>query len=156
MPISRFSRWLRPAFIGILVLACGAGLVTLGRRAREQREAVDTIEALGGSVMYDFELRGSSAPPGPKWLRTYCGDDYFARVESVLFWDPQTSDRALDCLTNLHELKRVDLDGTQVTDAGMTRLEHLTKLRQLSLRDTQVSKQVKIELGKKLPQCWIR
>lgn len=77
----RFSlRAFLSAFIVVAVL-----LATLTNRAREQRETVAGLRALGWQVQYDWQgsLHG---PPGPAWLRRIVGDDYFEEVVQVSFW----------------------------------------------------------------------
>lgn len=88
----------------VLLTALAVWLGVIVNRAREQQEAVNAIEALGGRVGYDWEMidvpyRGDFAPPimtnnrfittteprGPSWLRRLIGDDYFQRVVFVAF-----------------------------------------------------------------------
>jgi hypothetical protein len=60
-------------------------------RAREQREAVKAIEALGGEIYYDWQVQVSpiaaagplapnpnAKPRVPAWLRRIVGDHFFA------------------------------------------------------------------------------
>jgi hypothetical protein len=160
MPISvRSQNKLRPAWYALACLAlfgCGSAWVPLAQRAAGQRAAVRAIEDLGGDITYDFELLGNAEPPGPRWLRAWIGDDYFRRVTSVAFWDPHTTDEHLRILTTLNRVRRVYLDGTQVTDAGLVHLEHLTDLELLSLRSTHVTVETRERLQKRLPSCGIR
>lgn len=128
-------RWLqfslRTAFV-LLTIGC-IWLGILAERARQQREAVEAIEALGGSVTYDFQIVGvpydgnpdpphtvnrifrpDADPPGPIWLRRLIGDEFFQEVVAVTFMLPAFSppteseiQRAIPHLKRLRSLKRV-------------------------------------------------
>ena len=68
--MTRTRRWLQYSLRSFLVVLT-AFAIWLGvavNRAREQREAVKAIEALGGTVTYDFQVTGvpydgTSDPP---------------------------------------------------------------------------------------------
>ena len=53
------------------------------------------------------------------------------------------------------EVVKVDLVGTQVTDAGLVHLRSLSNLTMLSLEDTNVTDAGVAELKKVLPTCQI-
>ena len=153
---SHKAGWLRRGVPCLLVLGCVGAMMPLVQRAGSQRAAVRAIEDLGGSVMYDFEMQGRAEPPGPRWLRSLIGDDYFARVEIVMLWDPSTGDRHLEPVRELKHVKKLYLTGTQITDAAVPLLEQMQTLEILSLRDTLVSENAKSRLERKLPRCLIR
>jgi Leucine-rich repeat (LRR) protein len=54
-------------------------------------------------------------------------------------------------LQGLTRLKRLDLNDTQISDAGLTHLQGLTRLERLDLHGTQVSDAGVNELRKALP-----
>ena len=54
------------------------------------------------------------------------------------------------------ELKRLNLNDTQITDAGLMHLKGMTELRILFLYDTQVTDAGIAELKQALPNCVIR
>src|SRR5579863_5667165 len=91
----------------VVVTALGVWLGVVVNRANRQREAVVAIEALGGTVYYaEPDEDASEAFPRP-FLRRWLPRDYF------------------------DEVRLVDLDDTQVTDAGLAHLHGLTRLQAL-------------------------
>ena len=54
--------------VTIAVAVAGGRLRTKLEQKRQQREAVEAIVKLGGSVTYDYE-RADASPTGPDWLR---------------------------------------------------------------------------------------
>ena len=50
---------------------------------RKERDAVEAIVKLGGSVTYDYEKVRGAKPPGPDWLRKFLGENFFSEVEGV-------------------------------------------------------------------------
>ena len=148
--------WLRRGAFCLLLLAGGLCLAPLVQRARYQHAAVEAIEDHGGIVTYDFERLGWGEPAGPRWLRSWVGNDLFMRVEIVRFFDPRTSDESLAPLRCLRSVKKLHLDGTQVTDAGLAHLERLPELRLVSLKETRVTEEAVARLRERLPHCQIR
>jgi hypothetical protein len=136
---------LRTFFILLTAFAVWLGVVV--KRAREQREAVKTVRALGGSVVYDFQITGvpfdgapdppyalarffhpDAEPPGPLWLRRLIGDDYFQDVVAVNFLSDahrlteSEIQKALPCLMRLRRLKRVAYQ-TDLSEAAHRELQ---------------------------------
>ena len=130
-------------------------MVKVTGRTHRQRMAVQAIEALGGSVMYDFEIQGKAEPPGPRWLRSMVGDEYFMNVEEVLLWDASADDRVVSQLCNLKHVKKMYLQGTQISDASVPYLEAMHELEILSLWKTRVSEDAKARIRRKLPGCQV-
>ena len=90
-PNRRWFQYSLRSFL-VLVTALAVWLGVVVNRAREQREAVKAIEALGGVVLYDWmlvegsqelELRpfDKQRPSGPEQLRSLLGNDFFQHVE---------------------------------------------------------------------------
>ena len=116
-----FQYSLRSFLVLLTALAVWLGIVV--NRAREQREAVKAIEALGGAVAYDwqqdippgtfpFYSPVASQPPGPAWLRRIVGDDFFQNASQVNFGGPMNPieielSKAIPCLKQLRTLKQV-------------------------------------------------
>ena len=58
-------------------------------------------------------------------------------------------------LKALTKLKRLDLENTQVTDAGLVHLKGMTNLKRLYLDNTQVTDEGVKKLQQVLPNCRI-
>ncbi len=114
--------------------------------------ATEAIQALGGTVEYDYQ-RQSRNPPGPPWLRHLLGEDFFVNVVSVSLDSLSVTDADLEHLTTLRQLQAVGLSGTQVTDAGLERLKGLTQLRELDLKSTKVTDEGVKKFQQALPKC---
>jgi hypothetical protein len=90
-PLKPPRRWFQYSLRSFLVLttALAVWLGIVVNRAREQREAVEAIEALGGRVQYDWEQDLNDpfgepyGPGGPGWLLRLIGDEYFQTVVAV-------------------------------------------------------------------------
>ncbi len=67
----------------------------------------------------------------------------------------QVTDAGLVHLKGLTQLEWLDLVGTQITDVGLVHLKGLTQLETLGLYDTQVTDAGLAELKKVLPNCGI-
>ncbi len=121
------------------------------QRARRQKEAVEAIRKLQGTVFYDYsfdtsgnEIKGAQ-PPGPFWLRSFLGDDCFANVTKVFLGNIMPYHHARVTDTDLVHLKALpQLDGLwfgecDVTDAGLGYLKALTRLETLNLGGTKLT-----------------
>ena len=126
---------------------------------REQKEAVEALMKMGGSVYYDYEIdvfsyqtiRGAH-PPGPAWLRAVIGDDFL--INPVYVGLPQkVSDVDLKHLEGMKQLRILDLSNTRITDTGLEHLKELTQLRWLDLGHTKVSNEGVKRLLHELPKC---
>jgi hypothetical protein len=119
--------------------------------------AIREVERLGGGVF--------TSPRGPAWFRKFVGQGRMIGVddiESVYFrpdketfykrwggitlsgsspWTsgPTVDDATLACITGLPNLKRLDLNFTNVSDAGMEYVSRLRQLESLDLDGTDVS-----------------
>ena len=129
-PANRYLTFsLRTLFLALTALAVWLGVVV--NRAREQREAVKAIEALGGYVIYDWQLQpspdGGSAmkpdakPTAPAWIRRVIGDDFFQEAKWAGLQNsshgPKDSHvlQALPHFQRLHGLEQVWLPWGPVT-----------------------------------------
>ena len=139
-----FQFTLRSLFL-VTFLAC-IGMSWIGvkiQKARRQKETVEEIKKLGGRVWYDYQLGVSpiqrAQPSGSQWLRKLLGDDFFTNVVEVQLNDTQVTDAGLKHLKGLTQLQALLLNHTQVTDAGLEHLKRLTQLQGLSLNSTHVT-----------------
>jgi hypothetical protein len=137
---------LRALLVFVLLVSVGMSWFAVKlEKARRQRQAVEVIGkaevigTAGGGILHEYEWPDTSAhPPDPEWVRTFLGDDFLFDVVWVSVVEDFGDDdvRHLKVLTNL---VRLDLSGTQVTDAGLEHLERLTNLTDLYLSGTQVT-----------------
>ena len=163
MLTTELNRWrlqysLRSLLVFVLLANLGmAWIFPRWRVARQQRDAVAAIRALGGDVYYDYMWPGpGGVPPGPVWARRLLGDDFFADAVCVnddvwvqmMFaggplWSPRYPGRITDAwlrpIGKLPRLEILRLGYSHVTDVGMSRLEGLTCLRELDLSGTRVT-----------------
>jgi hypothetical protein len=179
-PIPRRSFRLRMSVRALLVFVLFIGLVIglLARRvgqARRQRIAVAEIRGCGGELEYDWQQwtkvdesgqltrPALPAPPGPAWLRTLIGDDFFQSV-TVAEIHPskrdcsnreiavrmvrsfpqlrflrlecsESCDSTLEVIGELKELETLIVFGHDITDSGIAHLTRLTNLKQLQFLD---------------------
>jgi hypothetical protein len=120
---------------------------------RQQKEAVQTVQSLGGSVVRESDVaRGpdpfggaplvsasAKADPGPAdKLRELLGMEVTDQVVRVNLGDRQVADDDLKLLTSLANLQDLGLSGTPITDKGLVHVGGLTQLRTLSLGQTNI------------------
>jgi len=144
-----FRIGLRKLLVVIAIIAVGLGWMAAKlRRAREQGAAVRAIQKVHGTVTYDYLYHfdpmadhSAAKPPGPRWLRSWLGDDVLASVARVDFFRyEELSDGDLKPLAALPDLEDLGvIQGRGITDAGLVALERLTKLNRLSLVEVPVT-----------------
>jgi hypothetical protein len=178
----RFS--LRTALVLTTLVAACLGIWTSA--ARRQRAATDAIHALGGTVTYDFQAAtgkfvANAIPPGPTWLRSILGRDWFDSVQGVGLYDadgatdkqiaasllgvPDTRSLQLDgskagietmaSISRMKSLRNLMLHRTYVDDRGLPYLYELSSLENLDLRGTRVTEKGLQKLRSALPTCSI-
>jgi hypothetical protein len=148
----RFS--LRTLLVFVTIASAGFGWIGMQvRKVHRQRVAVEAIKKMGGCLFYDYEvaaflddippkdpsIRPAAIPPGPEWLRKVVGDDFLAKVVKVDRVPAEFSDDAMVHFATLVTLRQLDLNFTDVTDAGLGYLEGLRDLQALDLGHTQVT-----------------
>ena len=153
-PPKRKRRWfqfsLRSLLIFTLVVAVAcAWLARKIERKRHEREAVEAIVKLGGNVYYDYDYDHGPAlsshtiptknPPGPDWLRSLLGENFFSEVDRVSIngavGNENMTDAGLIHLRSLPRLRYLMLavNNLKVTDAGLESIRELTQLQRLRL-----------------------
>ena len=161
----RFQYSMRTLLIFLLLASIGmAWFGAKWRAARQQRDAVAAIRALGGLVTYDYEAdyvasraNGPCVPPGPAWALALLGEDFFADVVAVhvsrlLIGGPPRSvpitDAWLEHIGKLSRLEVLDLKDSCVSDAGLKQIQRLTRLRRLDLRRDGITDAGLVPIGK--------
>ncbi len=139
-PVKPKRRWYQFSLRALLVfvLVAGTGLGWLGRWLLEPpRYRMVLFELVDFHPDINFDADG----------------------RAVALWNFRASNRLGDyALRNIEELtrlQRLDLSGTQVTDAGLQHLSGLTVLEELTLRETQVTDEGVKNLQQALPNCKI-
>ena len=159
-------RWLRFSVrtLFVLMLLVSVPLAWKANRVQSQRQAVWEIRNAGGTIRYSYQrshemnafdndVKGAVAP-GPAWIRSVVGDDFFADVVSV---DPRMislkpapaalsdpgwlSENGLRgvkwkycdpaVLQQLPELHFIFIDSSSINDATIEHLRRCHKLRQI-------------------------
>lgn len=82
---------------------------------------------------YNWTAFGEAEPPGPSWLRTVVGDDFFADVFVVCCYDHSLTDADLAQLEALPALRSLFIVHAQISDAGLAHISRLKELRNLAL-----------------------
>jgi hypothetical protein len=151
-PPKHKRRWFQFSLRSLLIftLLCAVGSAWVAQRMerkRQEREAVDAIRGIGGTVEYDYT---GAEPPGPAWLRRLLGDNFFSEVIGVQLpgdyslrlgfdgFGPShgATDADLKCLSKLPNLRSLGLRATNITDDGLKELIGLTHLERLDLQHT--------------------
>ena len=111
----------------------------------KQRDVIHAIAKLDGSFCYDYQadanwsILPNAEAPGPAWIRSLLGEDFFAEVVRVRLRGGEVTDTTLEQLDDLNQLQDLDLGGPQITDAALEHLRGMKQLRSLNLAGTQVT-----------------
>jgi Leucine Rich repeat len=135
-PPTHKRRWfqfsLRALMIFVICVIPCALLRNKVERKRREMQAVYAITNLGGHVGFDYQGGDVNRPPGPEWLRWLLGQDFFVEVDFV-FFDRPIADTELENVKGFSQLKSLDVEFANVTDAGLVNIKGLTKLQKLAL-----------------------
>ena len=128
-PRKHKRRWfqfsLRTLLIFTVVVAVGAGwLGNRVERKRQEREAAEAIVKLGGLAVHYYE-KGSEKSPGPDWVRSLLGENFFSDVVEVNLAGAAVHNSDLVCLDNLVAIEKLNLSSTKITDEGLASLARL-------------------------------
>lgn len=199
-----FQFGLRAFLLAFTLLSLWLGFAT--QRAAEQKRAIAAIRRRGGDVIYQhqydnriifqpgtpvvfkgrvmpwlsmggYQINYEAPPPGPAWLRSLLGDDYFQTVYQVNM--RSCNDDDLDLIAALPDVKQLRLGGVEiandglrhiakinsleslsltaimVTDEGLRHLESLANLKEVSL-ETNASSDAVARLRSALPNCKVQ
>jgi len=133
----------------VLITLLGIWLGLQGKRARDQKEAIQSILAPDKNndvaVYYDYQLDdagqylAAAVPPGPEWLRQLIGDHFFISADSISFYGPDVSASQLEPLKRLPGLKSLTFSSTSFSDEGFAHLKDLGTLRSLVIDDSTIT-----------------
>lgn len=138
----RPRRWFRFSLRSLFLLTIVAGLLLWTvNKAREQGIAVAALKGMGCTFSY-----GNPDPGGAPYplthlerLRKLLGEDEPRSVTKVIGFKSQITDAGLVRLQGMTQLQWLELQYTQVTDAGLVHLERLTRLSCLNLYGTHIT-----------------
>lgn len=186
MPTLSSRRWLRFGLRTMFtaMTATAVCLALWNSSARTQKDATAAVLVLGGHVTYEHQAATgkfveNATPPGPTWLRSIVGRDWFDTVHGVGLYSANggSDDQIAATLRGLPDTRSLQLDGskagnvtmprisqmtylrnlmmcqTVVDDSGLTHLYRLTNLQNLDLRGTKVSPEGVKKLREALPKC---
>ena len=149
----------------LVALLAGCCLVAIGGKvfeARRQQIAVAALQRSGGEVYYDYEFDrqglyiANTPAPGPAWLHSLLGDDYFRNVHWISLEGPGVTDAALANLEGLSRLQWLSIKSAPaVTDAGLEHLRELHELDELYLYGTGATPTGMAKLQMALPRLHI-
>jgi len=134
-------RWLNISLRSLIVIwsLVAVWLAIQVNRARTQAQAVRELGEVG-NIVYAHELVPSAGggnrydigaeAPGPRWLRHQVGDDFFREVERIAI---SPTDRHMTMVSELPQVQGIAIAAYKLTDAGVRKLAHLTKLKRLQL-----------------------
>lgn len=94
---------------------------------------------LEGGYCYDWALRGSARPPGPRWLHALLGADFLGQVAIVECYDPSLTDADLARLEAFPALQGLHILHAEISDAGLAHVGRLRELRNLSLTNVPIT-----------------
>ncbi len=135
----------------LLVLVGGMAFGLIGSHLkwnREQRRALIKLDNFGQRQSLRLGKGSTTYTSGFKVVPEVNDGDiayirklfrYLPDLESLTLEGSQISDRGLTCLAGLTGLKRLDLSSTKVSDLGLAHLQALPNLVDLDLANTQVT-----------------
>lgn len=152
-------RWLQFSLRGFFIILTVGCIWTgwLFERARRQRAACNTVDKLGGSTYFEWQVSpiyGLLSPDEPKrpipdWLYRIFGDDVFFNV-SLVRCGRQFADANIPVIEHFDTdaIVALRLDSNSVSNAGLEALPSLPSLKALVLESTQITDKGLSTLGK--------
>lgn len=119
--------------IGAVLMATVYGMLTVWMPYQREQRIAREIESLGGKVEFKY--------CGPNWISQSIRDRtlFFERIWSIDLRGRTLSSNLHSELGSLTNLEFLNLNYTQVTDAGLERVKGLNKLTSVGLVSTQVT-----------------
>ena len=159
----RFQFSIRSMLVLVVAVALLFSWITVEvQQAKRYRDAVTAIRQAEGFVYYDFQVdqAGVLIPPtnipGPAWLRTLLGDDFFGSVVKVDVTCHGT-DAILEKVEEFPQIRELYLGSylsdRKITDAGLEHVGRMTRLQTLGIGGTRVTDRGVRKLQKALPNC---
>lgn len=178
---ARRRRWLqfRLKWLLVFITVLAVPLSWLGwklEQKRRERWAEQELEKFSLLIVHehpDWHDPCYGKPTLLGWLMRMLGEDFFVHVHTVDCWysrldlpgpvlankgisdDPPLTDAGLSYLRYLPKLRILSLGGAKVTDAGLSQLQSLPRLERLDVTGLRVSAGVVDKLQKALPRCRI-
>jgi Leucine-rich repeat (LRR) protein len=118
--------------VTLFAIPCSWLAVTIQQAKREEAAAAVILKS-GATVEWDGN------PSGPTWLRKVLGERFLGHVKVVNFLFAEVTDRTLEPLHDLSQLKELDLSFSSIADGVLVRLRGLPELRTLNFTDTDVT-----------------
>ena len=123
-------RWL---FVSVAIVAIITSLTAIkSSQVREQRELIQTVEDLGGVILYEHQSVSDGLhwnydrrvpTPGPRWLRRLLGDDWFRTPAEIYLRGSRISDETLPPLMRFRNYRGcLFLANTAITSEGLAKL----------------------------------
>ena len=136
---------LRTLFILLALAALALAWPT--RQAYRQRQAIEFIRSVGGSVEYR-QTDGAFAD----WVRRRLGRDFVDEVTTIFLSGAPISDEDLPRLKPLSSVQTLALSHTRLTRASVGKLSQFQQLAWLDVRFTQIDEQGFADLKRALPR----
>lgn len=131
----------RTLMIFTLVIACGLSWIV--QRIHYRRQVAQSVRRTGGgSIFYDWQLRDrrhnpAAKPQWPDWIVAMLGPDFFGEAQEVNI-GRRGSDADMDYLGRLGGLKTLAVSAP-LTDTGLAHVRGLTSLKRLLLEGTRIT-----------------
>ena len=152
-PPRRKRRWFQYSLRTLLILTAlvAVWMAWWSHNARQQRDAVAALEK--DNVIVHYVEDKNVLWPG--WLVDLLGRDYFGTVRDVELYGKKLNARDIEHLKSLPSLETLNLTISPISDKDLEGLYGLSQLRELKLFYTQVTDAGVERLQKALPNCKI-
>jgi hypothetical protein len=132
----RARRWtqfsLRTLLLVSTAIAIWLGFVAY--QARQQREVVKLVEALGGQVVYERAYSIISEQPILQWFCESIGREYFCSVKGIDVASAELADEHIEQFGTFRKLRSLQINSPNVTDAGIEKLHNCGCLEELEIQ----------------------